>query len=857
MHQPTMTALDFPRILNELASQAACQLGKELAHNTRPLSSLDAVRRAQQETSEAKSILQSGRSVPFGGIQDVRLFVERAENGTALRPDQLMAVADTIYGCRQLAAFLSQSRSVAPLLTRHAEAFGQFNEVEDEIRRCIDRGMISTRASHQLKEIRNELAVVEGRIQDRLNGILRQVRQHLQESLVTTRNGRYVIPVKASARNSVPGTMHGTSSSGSTVFIEPEVVRRLSEELEYWRAIEEAEIEQILAALSGMVAEYSHGFQQTLGAVAALDLIFARARLSNTWDARPVNWNETGQVHLRNARHPLLGRSAIGNEIRMHPASRMLIVTGPNTGGKTLLLKTLGLLVIIARCGMHIPVGVDSSLCFFEALFADIGDNQSLEQSLSTFSGHIANVAPMLPNAGPQTLILLDELGSGTDPHEGTALGIAVLEAFLARGAYTLATTHLREIKEFGRMTPGCTIAGMGFDGETLRPTYRLIYGTLGQSHGLEIAARAGMPQPVVDRARTLLHGTGVPGGLTSSPESGTGELAQPAGEVWEANRGEAPVRSEPAVAPQAYVESHAPAPAPAARPAPGLGALDASPVVTAPVSPRRARVWHGESEREMAVADLLIRRFPDGLVVGDRVRVKEGVVVEAAPRRNVLTERDADTGVESVIAANFSRILILLSARQPDFHATVLARHLLYAERHGVTPIICLTKADMVPRADAAQWLKPFAAVGYEAHRVSAVKGWGLESLQGALTGQFTAVMGYPRAGKSTLLTALGLPPEGGAPAHRSRSQNPAVFQSAGSTWLVDMPSLRETGEWKPDLNGGFQEFQRVAGQCAQPGCMHLQEKGCGVREAAEDGSLERRRYQQYVQLLRHLRLA
>jgi putative ribosome biogenesis GTPase RsgA len=777
VHVPTLNALEFTRIQQEMAGFAACQLGKELALATLPLPSLTLIRSAQQETTEALAILAASRAIPFGGIQDIRLFVERAAAGGALRPEQLTAVADTVYGCRQLHSFLIRHEGAAPLLSRHAAAFGQFDEVETEIRRCIDRGSVSSRASRALKEVRSEIAVLEGRVQERLNAILKQVRQHLQDALVTTRNGRYVVPVRSSDRGKVPGTVHGSSASGSTLFVEPEAIRQLSDELETWRAMEEAEIFQVLAGLSGLVAAHTDGLQATLGVVAELDLVFARARLSQAWEARPVTWNEEGVIDLRDARHPLLGKAAAGNHIRLTPSGRMLIVTGPNTGGKTLLLKTLGLLVLIAQCGMHIPVGEGSTLCPFEAVLADIGDHQSLAQSLSTFSGHIAAIAPMLAQAGPRTLILLDELGSGTDPHEGTGLGIALLEAFLGRGAYTLATTHLREIKEFGRVSAGCRIAGMGFDGETLRPTYQLIYGTLGESHGLEIAARAGLPGAVVERARALVYGPGTALPPTPPMPDAPPPAAEPSPAV------ELPRPVQPAALTQ-------------------RGPLnDGLALVLAGSGPSRCRVWQDGAERDLRVADVLRRKLPGGLLPGDRVRVRDGQAMEAAIRRNTLVSRDADTMMETAVAANLSQILILLSARQPDFHATALTRHLLYAERQGVPPIICLTKGELVPAEVAEGWLEPFRALGYPTLVVSAIKRRGLEEVTRRLEGQFTAVIGLPGAGKSTLLEALGVRRPTGA------GRLPAAAQLPGGAWLTEMPGLRELGVWKPDLSGGFGE--------------------------------------------------
>lgn len=792
MQSTTLTTLEFTRIQQELAVHASCQLGKELALQIEPLPSPTLIRQAQQETTEARAILEGGRTMPFGSISDVRLFADRAAAGGVLRPDQLLAVADTIYGCRQLHRFLTEHRAAAPLLSRHAEAFGRFDDAEAEIRRCIEHGAVSSRASRGLRQVRAEISILESRIQERLTGLLKQYRSHLQEALVTTRGGRYVIPVKASARAAVPGAVQGASASGSTLFVEPAAIAQLCGELQTWRAMEEAEVEQVLVALSGHVAGHAENLKATLEAVAALDLIAARARLSLAWEARPVEWNEAGVVDLKGARHPLLGRSAVGNRIRMAPDSRMLIVTGPNTGGKTLLLKTLGLLVTMARCGLQIPVEAGSTLCHFTGVFADVGDHQSLEQSLSTFSGHIASVAPMLRQAGPQTLILLDELGSGTDPHEGTGLGIALLEAFLQKGAYCLATTHLREIKEFGRATAGCAYAGMGFDGETLRPTYHLLYQTLGESHGLEIAARAGLPAEVVERARELVYGE---------------------------RRGASVV--EFAAAP-AVTEAEA-------EPVPVVAEAVPAPVVVEALSPSRCRVWVDGAGRELTVRQALRR---ERLVPGDRVFLHDGQVAGLAPRRTVLISRDADTMAETVVAANATQLLIVLSCRQPDFHASVLARHMLYAERQGLEPLICLTKADLVPAGAPESWLGPLQAVGYRAVVVSATRGRGLGELHRLLAGRLTAVIGVPGAGKTTLLARLTAAP------------------------LLDLPGLRELGVWKPDLADGFREFGPFAVQCSRPGCLHRQEPGCAVREATDQGRLVHQRYAQYLHLLRQMGL-
>lgn len=890
MHPATINMLSFPQILDQLSSFAACDLGKELAQTVRPLTSLKAIQSAQNETTEAKAVLRKGKSVPFGGIHDVRRHLRRALAGDVLRPADLLDVVDTARGCLQLHTFLSEQREVAPALALRASLFGRFDQISTEVERCIEHGGVSDRASKELKEIRREISVLNGRIQDRLQGMIRRpdLKTHLQEALVTTRGGRFVIPVRAASKHAVPGTVHGASASGATLFVEPEAIRGLCEELESWQAMAEAEEERILQMLSGHVAVVADSMLATLEVVAELDLIFAKGRLSYAWDAGPVRWNEEGVIDLRAARHPLLGREAVPNRIRLDSAHRILIVTGPNTGGKTLLLKTLGLLVILAHCGLHIPVEAESTLCRFQEVQADIGDAQSLEQSLSTFSGHIANVAPMLAAASPRTLILLDELGSGTDPHEGTGLGIAILEALLAKGAYVLATTHLREIKEFGRLTPGCLIAGMGFDAETLRPTYRLQEGALGESHGLVIAARAGLPPEVVARAHHLVHGglaslgqgtmaavetpkadgsgaSGTdPAALTGAGQTPPTDLYQRAAAVGTEDRSRKkrsslplpiPVGLEPLTEePKSRLGAPIPRPSPTTQPETGDWAL----VVGSPL-PGRLQLWQSGESLELPVKPALRKRLHGLPVVGDRVRILGEQVAEVDKRDSLLVRRAGGKGAQP-IAANLTQLLIVLSAKQPDFRANTLDRHLIYAHQHGLRPIICLTKADLIAPTTQKALLKPYQDLGYEAVVTSVTKGWGIDRLQTLLEGQMTAVIGHSGVGKSSILGAVtgealrvGAVNEWKAASGRHTTTNSMAIPLPNGGWVIDTPGLRELGFWNlsmGDLQAAFPEFRRFTGLCRFANCTHLREPECGVQFAANQGQIDPRRYAHYKKL-------
>ncbi|MBM3459383.1 MAG: endonuclease MutS2, partial [Armatimonadetes bacterium] len=421
----------------------------------------------------------------------------------------LLAVADTVQSARKLRLHLLAHREACPLLGEKAGWIGEFRVLEEEIAAAVDeRAELRDEASPLLSRLRREMRAVRSRMMERLQGFLRnsQYRDMIQDPVITTRDGRFCIPVKSEYRVQFGGLVHDQSSSGATVFMEPMVVVELGNELRQLEAKERQEVERILRELSALVGRHSEPLRLTLEILADLDFIGARGRLALELDAvEPGVEEEEGCLYLRKARHPLLTGPVVPIDLELGRDAQVLIITGPNTGGKTVALKTVGLLALMAQCGLHVPAGDGSRLPVFEGVYADIGDEQSIQQSLSTFSGHITNIARILgqvERSGPRSLVLLDEAGAGTDPTEGAALARSILERLRVLGARVIATTHYGELKEYAYGTQGVENASVEFDLETLRPTYRLLIGIPGASNAFAIAARLGLPPEVLEGAR-------------------------------------------------------------------------------------------------------------------------------------------------------------------------------------------------------------------------------------------------------------------------------------------------------------------------------------------------------------------
>jgi DNA mismatch repair protein MutS2 len=521
MNEKSITVLELPKILDQLAKHASFSAGVELCRALRPTNDLRMALDRQQETAEAVALLESKTEISLGGARDVRDAVEHASRGIILEPPTFLDIRTTLRRATTLKRLLTRLRNQYPALGSIAEGFEDCAGLQGEISRVLDdSGNILDTASVKLALVRRDLRVAFERLQSRLNSLVNNPNfsKYLQEQLVTQRNGRYVVPLRAEFKGRIQGIIHDQSSSGATIFIEPLVTVELNNTVREMQLAEEEEIRRILRELSDLVAHEGAYIVRTVEGLATLDMIFARARYSAQLRATapkllpfqppqdPGSKHPGSVIRLEGARHPLLDpNKVVPIDLTLDEKTYVLVITGPNTGGKTVALKTVGLLTLMAQCGLHIPANPGAELTVFEGVFADIGDEQSIEQSLSTFSSHMTNTIRILAEANSRSLVILDELGAGTDPAEGSALARAVLLDLLDRSVTTLVTTHHPELKVFSQSTPGVRNASVEFDLETLRPTYRLIVGIPGRSNALAIASRLGLPERIIERARSMV----------------------------------------------------------------------------------------------------------------------------------------------------------------------------------------------------------------------------------------------------------------------------------------------------------------------------------------------------------------
>ncbi len=515
MEESYLQTLELNKVLERLAGYTSFPVSHEKAVALRPASEMPEVLLRQSATQEARRLLDLKPNFTIGGARDIRAQLQRAGVGALLMPDELLLVASTVASGRIVRNTISRLGDQLPTLEEATLPIRSHDEVESEIRQAIsDAGEVLDSASPALAQIRIELRRAHERLMSKLNEIVSSAayRTALQEPLVTQRQGRYVVPVKAEFKGQIKGIVHDQSASGATVFMEPLVVVDLANRWRQLQVEEEQEVERILRRLSGLVGRDVEGLLATLQAVAQVDLYLAQAKQAEAMDAvQPVLLSlrtreaDIPSVHLVNARHPLLTGHVVPITVELGGDFDILVITGPNTGGKTVALKTVGLLCAMAQCGLQIPAAEGSAVAVFDAIYADIGDEQSIEQSLSTFSSHVRRIVGILSRADGGSLVLLDELGAGTDPQEGSALARAILSYLLERGVATIATTHYSELKGYAHTTPRVENASVEFDIETLSPTYRLSIGLPGRSNALAIATRLGMTQEIVEKARELL----------------------------------------------------------------------------------------------------------------------------------------------------------------------------------------------------------------------------------------------------------------------------------------------------------------------------------------------------------------
>ena len=510
LFEKSMATLELPQVLALLADCAATLEGKERCLALRPLTDLDDVARAQEETSAAVKMLILRGSPGFSGVKPVSASLQRADMGGSLSTRELLDIASVLRCARGARDYGdSEEKTVISHLFRSLTP-NRF--LEDSITNSIlSEEEIADSASSELASIRRHMRSTEARVRDILQRLISSNQsKYLQESIITIRSDRYVVPVKAEHKDAIPGLVHDVSSSGSTFFIEPMGVVKANNELRELAAREKKEIERILAELSAQCAAHKEDIGEDYTLLILLDTIFARGQLSLKMEASQPGLSER-YLRLRGARHPLLDKKkAVANDLELGDRFDTLVITGPNTGGKTVTLKTLGLITLMAQCGLHIPAKSDSTVRVFRRVLSDIGDEQSIAQSLSTFSSHMTNIVSILKEADGQTLILFDELGAGTDPVEGAALAAAVIERARELGALVAATTHYAELKVYAMTTPGVENASCEFNVDTLAPTYRLVMGIPGKSNAFAISRRLGLPEEIIDRAAARLDAENV-----------------------------------------------------------------------------------------------------------------------------------------------------------------------------------------------------------------------------------------------------------------------------------------------------------------------------------------------------------
>lgn len=509
--EKSQQTLELPSVLELLAANGVSEPAKEACRALRPSVHRAEIERLLEETTAARDLMVYKGSPSFSGVRDVRGALARADMGGVLNTRELLSIAGVLTSARTVRSYgmSAEKESCLDGLFRTLQA-NKF--LEDKIVMSIPaEEEIADAASGELADIRRKMRAASARVRDSLQKIISapSMAKFLQDPIITTRSDRFVVPVKAEYKGSVPGLVHDMSASGATLFVEPMAAVKANNEIRELKAREKAEIERILAELSADCAEHREGIDADYAVLVQLDVIFAKAKLSFQLNAAPPELSERG-IRLRRARHPLLEQDkAVPIDVELGEDFDTLVITGPNTGGKTVSLKTIGLLCLMAQCGLHIPAAEGSHVPVFEAVLADIGDEQSIEQSLSTFSSHMVNIVGLLSECGNNTLLLFDELGAGTDPVEGAALAISILESARARGSVIAATTHYAELKVYATNTRGVMNASCEFDVDTLRPTYRLLIGVPGKSNAFAISRRLGLSEEIIEDAKSRVGVSG------------------------------------------------------------------------------------------------------------------------------------------------------------------------------------------------------------------------------------------------------------------------------------------------------------------------------------------------------------
>lgn len=508
MNEQTFNLLGFDKVKEMISSFAMTELGRKKVNNMLPSVNAKQITSWQEELAEAIEILKISSSVPIHGLEGMELVLKGFHKGIPLRPDQLVMLLNFLETCNKIRRFMKEKEYCAPRVSAYVYGIEELPELAAEIQRCIRNGQIDDYATKELLKIRKQITIQEERLKERLNQLLKsaKMKPFLQESVISQRNGRYVIPVKKEYRVKVRGAVLDTSASGSTLFVEPEEIGAFQEQMEWLYAEELAEVEKVLISLTGMAEGKEKEIRLAMETMVHYDVLFAKAKYCRSIDAKRVNIYDGSLFSFKEARHPLLGDKAVPLTFEIGSDYHALVITGPNTGGKTVSIKTAGLLVLMAQCGLHLPVESESTTGIFHKVLVDIGDGQSIEQNLSTFSSRIVNIIEILKESNDKTLVLLDELGSGTDPGEGMGLATAILENLNNKGATLFATTHYSEIKDFADQHPDFMNGSMEFDLDTLKPTYRLRIGKGGESQAFAIALKLGIHPKLIERAHEITY---------------------------------------------------------------------------------------------------------------------------------------------------------------------------------------------------------------------------------------------------------------------------------------------------------------------------------------------------------------
>lgn len=508
MNIETIEKLQLNEVKELIKVHCVSSLGKELIDKINPSSNLSILRRKLNENIEARRIIENSNYIPLEGLFNISPIIDKVEKGMILEPNELIKMEDFLRGCRKIKKFMADKEFYSPTLSSYSLNITECLNIEEEINYCIKNNKVDSCASKELKKIRRSIDIAEGRVKERLNKFLTSSnnKKYIQEFIISKRDERYVIPIKASYKNEVDGVVLDTSSKGQTVFIEPSSVSKYSMELISLKSEEIAEEYKILSYLTELISEKISNIKLNIEVIGEYDMVFAKAKYSLNNNCITPKINNNGYINIVNGKHPLLKGNVVPLNFIIGKNYRSLIITGPNAGGKTVALKVVGILTLMTQCGFDIPCNEESEISIFDNIFVDIGDNQSIENALSTFSSHIKNIANIMNKSNNSTLILFDEICSGTEPNEGAGLAIAILEELYLKGCITVASTHYGEIKKFALLHPEFENTGMMFDKDTLEPLYKLTIGKSENSNALFISKKMGISEKVLLKSKDYIN---------------------------------------------------------------------------------------------------------------------------------------------------------------------------------------------------------------------------------------------------------------------------------------------------------------------------------------------------------------